>query len=369
MQKILIIDDEPDIVEMVDYMLTEAGYTVVGAQTGQDGLDLALEFRPDLTLCDIMMPGMNGYDIIKKIRQDPELATKPFIFLTAKSEPEELRARMELGADDYLTKPFTEEELIGAVETQLEKYDTLEMRHQQQLDLLRHGLSTTLPREMRAPLTHILAHTSLLIEGYESLPDAKVKESLHAIQDVGEHLSELIENLLTYAALEGDQSLHLEHPKTPKVKEAVFETVVDTADRHDRRSDLRVHLTEGTARVHAFHLQKIVEELVDNAFKYSEAGTPIDVTLGHDEDTLALHVTDRGQGMSDDAIEQVDAFVQFNRETAEPKGSGLGLTVARRIAELYGGTLRIESTPAEGTTVHVTVPGVWVAERQNVLHP
>lgn len=369
MQKILIIDDEPDIIDMVDYMLSEADYTVVGAETGEKGLEMALEFRPDLTLCDIMMPGMNGYEILKKVRQDPELATTPFIFLTAKSAPEELRAGMELGADDYLTKPFTEEELLAAVKTQLEKYTTLEERHQQQLDLLRHGLSTTLPREMRSPLTHILAHASLLIEGYESLSDAKVLESLHAIRDAGEHLNQLIENLLIYAALEGDHSLHLEHPHTPKVKEAVFETVVDTADAYDRRGDLRVHLTEGAVRMHPFHLQKIVEELVDNAFKYSEEGTAIDVTLGHDGHRLTLHVADQGRGMTDEHIENIDVFVQFSRDAIEQKGGGLGLTVARRLVELYDGTLEIDSTPDEGTTVHVTIPNVWAAERQKVLNP
>lgn len=365
MKKVLVIDDEPEIIDMVDYMLTEGGYTVVGAKTGQKGLDLAAEFRPDLILCDIMMPGMNGYDILKKTRRDPELATTPFVFLTAKTAPEEQRAGMELGADDYLTKPFTEEELLAAVETQLEKYETLQERYQQQLDLLRHGLSTTLPREMRTPLTYILAHASLLIEGYDSLDQTTVLESLHAIKDAGEHLNRLLENLMIYVALEGDKTLHLEHPHTANVKEAVLEAALDTADAHERREDLRVHLTEGAAHMHGFHLQKIVEELVDNAFKFSEAGAPVDVTFAHEDETLHLKVRDRGEGLSDEHIENIDVFVQFDRDNIEQRGSGLGLTVAKRLTELYGGALTIESAASEGTTVHVRVPHVWAPRDEN----
>ena len=121
MEKILVIDDDVEIVDMVEYMLTEDGYTVVGAETGEEGLQVASEFRPDLILCDIMMPGMDGYEILKRTRRDPEMATTPFVFITAKSAPEEHRTGMELGADDYLSKPFTEEELLAAVEAQLEK--------------------------------------------------------------------------------------------------------------------------------------------------------------------------------------------------------------------------------------------------------
>lgn len=368
MQKVLVIDDQSEIIDMVDYMLTEGGYTVVGAQTGEQGLELAREFRPDLILCDIMMPGMDGYDILKKTRRDPELATTPFVFLTAKTAPEEQRAGMELGADDYLTKPFTEEELLAAVETQLEKYATLQERYQQQLDLLRHGLSTTLPREMRAPLTHILAHASLLIEGYNSLDQTTVLESLHAIKDAGEHLNRLLENLMIYVALEGDKTLHLEHPRTSNVKEVVLEIALDTADAHQRRGDLRVHLTEGAARMHAFHLEKIVEELVDNAFKFSKDGAPVEVTLSHEGETLQLQVADRGQGMSDEHIQNIDVFVQFNRDNIEQQGSGLGLTVAKRLIELYSGTLTIESTPSEGTTVHVRIPNIWASQEQDMFN-
>lgn len=362
MEKILVIDDDVEIVDMVEYMLTEDGYTVVGAETGEEGLQVASEFRPDLILCDIMMPGMDGYEILKRTRRDPEMATTPFVFITAKSAPEEHRTGMELGADDYLAKPFTEDELLAAVEAQLEKYDTLQEQYRQQLDLLRHGLSAVLPREMRAPLTQILAHASLLLEGYDAFDEATVRESLRSIKDAGESLNHTLENLLMYSALEGDQSLRLEHPRTADIKEVVLQAAVEVADRHDRRGDLRVQLASGRARMHAFHLRKIVEELIDNAFQFSDAGSAVGVETAFESGNLRLRITDRGPGLSREDVENIGVFIQFDRAGVEQQGGGLGLTVAQRLVDLYNGSLEIDGASDSGTTVTVQLPEIRMEE-------
>ncbi|HET6569691.1 MAG TPA: response regulator, partial [Rhodothermales bacterium] len=160
MKKLLVIDDQIEILEIVSDILEAEGYRVFTAPNGIQGFDTARRFRPDLILCDIMMPGMNGYDVLQATRRDIELATTPFIFLTAKAGPEDLRTGMALGADDYLIKPFGDRELLDAVRTQLAKNAALRERFQQQIELLRQGLSTILPHELRTPLTLILAHTS-----------------------------------------------------------------------------------------------------------------------------------------------------------------------------------------------------------------
>lgn len=129
MKKILLIEDEAAVRDSIKELLVSNGYLALTASDGMEGLELARHLKPDLIICDIMMPKLNGYEVIAEIRKDPVLSVIPFIFLTAKVEMTDLREGMELGADDYLTKPFRAVNLLKAIETRLEKFELL---HQKQ---------------------------------------------------------------------------------------------------------------------------------------------------------------------------------------------------------------------------------------------
>ena len=116
-QKILVIDDEEDYRAMISITLKMVGYEVTEAGNGIDGLAAIQSLHPDLVLCDIKMPEMDGYTMLATLKEDPECVTIPFIFLTGNSTKGDMRQGMQLGADDYLTKPFTSEELINAIRT------------------------------------------------------------------------------------------------------------------------------------------------------------------------------------------------------------------------------------------------------------
>lgn len=120
--KILVIEDEQDILDNIRLFLEAEKYEVITTNNGIEGIKLAGFYLPDLILCDIMMPGLDGYGILKKLSQDENLDCTPFIFLTAKAEKEDLRKGMEMGADDYIFKPFTYEELVAAIKTRLAKH-------------------------------------------------------------------------------------------------------------------------------------------------------------------------------------------------------------------------------------------------------
>ncbi len=124
-KKILIIEDQEDVRENIAELLDLSNYEPITASNGKDGVKKALEIKPNLILCDIMMPEMDGYEVIYLIGKNPEIASIPFIFLTAKSEMSDFRKGMNLGADDYITKPYEEMELLSAIERRLEKYDKL----------------------------------------------------------------------------------------------------------------------------------------------------------------------------------------------------------------------------------------------------
>ena len=119
MKSILVIDDNTDIRDNTAEILELAGYIVLTAENGKKGVDLALKEKPDLIVCDIRLPELDGYDVLLLLRQHPLAKNIPFIFLTAKTERSDYRKGMEMGADDYITKPFEEMELLSAVEVRL----------------------------------------------------------------------------------------------------------------------------------------------------------------------------------------------------------------------------------------------------------
>ena len=125
MKKILVIEDQSDVRENIAELLEISGFEVLTAEDGAVGVDMALEHKPDLILCDVMMPRLDGFTVLNILSKRPETSDVPFIFLTAKTEKEDIRKGMNLGADDYITKPFSKEELIQAVTTRLAKADRL----------------------------------------------------------------------------------------------------------------------------------------------------------------------------------------------------------------------------------------------------
>lgn len=148
MNKILVIEDEFLIRENLLERLGAEGFDTVGAENGLDGVKLALADRPDLIICDVMMPELDGYDVLRTLRQNPNTAAIPFIFLTAKADKAALRQGMELGADDYLTKPFTKTELLGAIATRLEKHAIVAQHFEEELVSFVQSITDALPEEL-----------------------------------------------------------------------------------------------------------------------------------------------------------------------------------------------------------------------------
>jgi signal transduction histidine kinase len=134
------------------------------------------------------------------------------------------------------------------------------------------------------------------------------------------------------------------------------EVAKDKAQAYNREGDLSVEGVKATAAISERNFRKVVEELIDNAFKFSDVGTPVSISLEQKGNHLFLFVSDQGRGMTKEQIEDVGAYMQFDRKVYEQKGFGLGLVLAKRITELYGGELIIKSSPGEGTTLVALIP-------------
>jgi two-component system, sensor histidine kinase and response regulator len=360
MTKILVIEDEDALRINLQALLKAEDFQSLGAANGRSGVELAREYLPDLILCDVMMPELDGYGVLAELRRDPVTATIPFIFLTAKANKPDLRQGMELGADDYLTKPFTIDEVLKAVTTRLEKQATVDKKYRQKLENLRGSIAFSLPHELRTPLTGILTGTDLLKEMWDELERDEGLRMVDIVQHSAQRLQRLILNYLLYAELELAAAAPPAAPVLPEpgmnLNALVTEIANHKAQQVKREADLSLDLAEGTVLISEDHLRKIVEELLDNAFKFSRAGTTVRVTGIRTDQSYTLSFIDQGCGLTVQQIADIGAYMQFERKLHEQQGSGLGLTIARRLVELYGGKLSIESTPGRQTTVQVTLP-------------
>ena len=361
METLLIIDDEEYLREEIVEVLGYEGYQTLSAGDGHTGLQLALQHTPDLILCDVMMPGINGYDVLEELRRDPVTAAIPFIFLTAISTRKEMRHGMTLGADDYLTKPFDVHDLLAAIRTRLDK----RVVASQQAETLRLNLSQTLPHELQTPLTGILGMTEFLLYADPNSPVdfQQMREMLQVIHDSAGRLQVLVENYLFYAKL---RMLEYEPEKKAQWRDAepiqtsyiIRMAVERQIHRTPRQDDISIETVDGTIRMREDLLWKIMRHLVDNAVKFSEAGTPIRIRTQIRGDRWIMSIADQGRGMTREQIADVGAYMQFDRDIYEQQGSGLGLTIVRMLVHICGGELRIDSTPDQGTTVHVDFPVV-----------
>jgi signal transduction histidine kinase len=362
MAKILVIEDDSAVRANLLEMLDAEGFSVMGAENGLIGVQLARDFVPDLVLCDIMMPDLDGYGVLATLRRQSNTATIPFIFLTAKGEKHDLRQGMNLGADDYLVKPFTIQEVLQAVSMRLDKHVRLTTLYQQQLDELRNNIASSLPHEFLTPLTVILAASDILVRHPENLETGEVPVIGERIHSAAQRLHRLIKNFLLYirlelAAADPAKAEALRGYGACDARAVIEETALRVAQQAGRPSGVSLQLTDATLAASEAHLGKIVEELLDNAFKFSRSGTPVEVWSYVDAPhSLTISIKDHGRGMTADQIARVGAYAQFDRESHEQQGQGLGLTIAKRLAGLLGGELTIDSVLGEFTRVRVVLP-------------
>lgn len=361
MPRILVIDDEERARFTIRQALSMQGFEVTEAPDGAAGLKLARSHVPDLVLCDVHMDGLNGYEVLGELRNDPMLAMTPFVLMTGQADLGGMRQGMTLGADDYLVKPFSIAELLAAVSNRLQKNQLLRAQADQKLASLRTHISMMLPHELLTPLTGILGASDLICTEAASLSRDQITEFAQAIKDSGARLQRLIQNFLIYAQIEllaSDPArlASLDHGPTLAAQQFLTDLAIATAEASGRRADLRLDLVPADLAMSADHFRKIASELLDNAFKFSKPGTPVTVASAIQGSTLRLEISDHGRGMKPEHVADIGAYVQFERKFYEQQGSGLGLAIAKRLVEIHGGQFSIQSQLNHGTCVRLTLP-------------
>jgi len=376
MSSILVIDDEPNNFDVIEVLLSvnEQNYTLHYASGGQEAIANLEMFQPDLILLDVMMPDMNGMEVCRRIKAMSTWHAVPIIMITALATKEDLARCLEVGADDFISKPVSGLELRARVKSMLRikyQYDrikTLSNLQENTINLLENNLDqlcgslvSTLPHELNTPLNGVFSVIDLLVQDHQDMSTEEVQELLEMAQQSAQRLEKLTKRFLQYARLEvlsnNPKTTQIENINSKVSTQILIKNVINAqAESCDRLGDVVCDLENIEVEISDRDFLSIVNELLENALKFSQPSTTVQINSQLKNGKFYLTISDRGRGMMAEQIAKIGAFTQFERKYYEQQGIGLGLKIVKKITELYGGEFLISSVYHQGTTVSIELP-------------
>jgi len=347
----LVIEDDATLRGEISHILQLEGFEVVDADNGTRGLELLNSHPPDLILCDIMMPDTDGMAVLKVTKNSEVTRLIPFIFITGISEKSKIRLGMEMGADDYLMKPFTRNELLNTITARLVHRLDIQRFSLHEMEKFVKFILTYIPHEMRTPLHAIIGFSELIKNEAEINSLSRISEMASYIHESGFKLLNLINRYIRFVELQSLKSDDVKLQVMEQTEEILRQEIQKKCNAYNRESDLNVNLQDAPIIVDKELFVIVLQEILDNAFKFSAQGTHITVESYIENKFYCISIIDSGRGMSQDEINKIAALRQFGREIHEQQGAGLGLALAITITELIGGTLSIQSQPSIGTQI------------------
>jgi signal transduction histidine kinase len=349
---VLVIDDQPASVRIVGAMLAHSGFRVLPAHSGSEGLELAKAGNPDVVLLDMKMPGMDGFEVLKQLRDTAATKDVPVIFLTADNDRDHLVEAFAAGAIDYITKPFVAEELLARVQTH---YDLKKARDAlRSFALEKQQMAELVAHDLRNYFANIIFSADMLTASTAADPSRhRLAESIRSSADSG--------MLFLQAFLEQqERQLHGAAIEPLPVRQLLRE-VVDLLNHVAVAKTITLNLlAHETVIVSGLRpgVSHILQNLVTNAIKYSPRHSQIDVNAFRHGKSGRIQVMDRGPGIS--AEDQAKLFQRFVRLSASPtegeSSSGLGLALAKQQARAMGGNLWHESRDGGGSIFTLELP-------------
>lgn len=356
---ILVVEDDNDVRANITEILECHNYEVKSYGSAEEALKIFEAVNPDLVISDIKMPEMDGLQLLEILQNNLSYSHIPFIFLTAKADPRDIRKGMSFGADDYLIKPFRADELISSVRTRLEK----KKKWQNEFEKIRESFALAVPHELRTPLIPILGFSDLILADIENMPKPEIRELVEKIKQSAIRLHERVEKFILLSSIEIEFSNrnNLEKLKKDSVKfpvEFIKKTVIEVGAKHFRKDDIKIEAEPVNAelQIPEFLLTRIIYELTENACKFSKSGTPINVIINPDANGLEFSTMNKGIGLTSSQIKRVGLFEHFENSTQLKAGSGVGLFTVKKITDVFNGKMTIESKPADYTKVTIALP-------------
>lgn len=353
---ILIVDDVAKNIQLVAKFLTKEGYNLFFAQSGETALKQIESRTFDLVLLDVMMPGMDGFEVCEKIKSTEKNKDIPVIFLTAKTDDEAIAQGFKIGGVDYVTKPFTPTELVARVKTHLE----LRAREKELKDLnnTKDTLLSVISHDLKTPFFNIMGIGELLLNDYQEYDENTIKELIGNMVDASRVSHILLDNLLNWTRIQTGKIIY--EPEVVDVEELVKENLAFVHSQAKNKEVTCTYKLSGKIEVYAdlnmFHT--IVRNLVTNAIKYTPRGGKVEVSVEKGKKKATITVRDTGVGIPAERLESILNLTEFTTTpgTEMETGSGFGLILTREFVEKNKGEMSIESAVGEGSSFKFTLP-------------
>lgn len=361
--KVLIVDDTPANIDVLDLFLEKEGYKISVAQSGESALDLASRISPDLILLDVMMPGIDGFETCLRLKANEKTNDIPIIFITARNEPTDIVKGFSVGGVDYITKPFSQEEVCARIHLHL-KLKTLmaelEAKNSKlaQLNDLKNKFLGMASHDLRNPISTIQGFSKIMLDHGETLAEDAKKEFLQSIHKVSNDMLALLGDLLNISTIEsGKLDLQLKPGSFQQLVEERVSMYQVIAERKNIATHLDIEeITNFSFDAH--RISQVIDNLLSNAIKFSPAGKDIYIWLGQKNGQAKFSVRDQGPGISPE--DQDKLFKHFQklkaRPTADESSHGLGLAIAKKMVEAHEGKITVQSTPGSGATFSFEIP-------------
>lgn len=374
---LLVADDNPDMRSYLERLLSKH-YRVELAKDGIEALEKAKQLQPELVLTDVMMPQKSGDDLLREVRRDETLRLVPVIFLTARAGIDARVESFAAGADDYLSKPFNEEELLARIHNQLriraqekeleaKTFELQQLNRQlealnerlRELDQRKSEFVSMVSHELRTPMSAIQGYVDNMQQGLTGALTEKQRFYLGRIKFNIERLLRMINELLDLSRIEAGQ---IEIRSQPIVIAELVNNIIDGLQTVAREKSLNVHAVPPTDSLKVQgdqdKLTQIATNLIHNAMKFTPEGGDIRVEFQkRTDDFVQICVADTGCGIPSSEVGKVfDKFYRGSSVASDAQGAGLGLSIVKRLVELQGGSIWVESTPGEGSRFYFTVP-------------
>ncbi len=368
-EKILVVDDDPRNVRLLEGIYRAAGYAVEKASSGSEALMRAEEAPPDLVLLDVMMPGMSGHDVCRRLKANERTRLIPIVLVTALSSTEDKVEGLDLGADDFVSKPVNRLELLAKTRSLLRVkvlHDEVLRANEElakkndellRLEQLKESLTQMIVHDLKNPLTAIVGNLHLLLQSADE-PGRIARRAALAL-DSSRVMMRMILNLLDIGRMEENR---LELDLAPLALADVTEACVQEAGGLISsagigvRTDFPAELAP--ARADKGLLERVVANLLSNAIKHTPEGGTITIGARERGGEAVLYVSDTGEGIPE-AYHTV-IFEKFRQAEVKRAGvrtdHGLGLTFCRMAVEAHGGRIWVESAPGRGSTFYVSLP-------------
>lgn len=373
MWKIVIIEDDLALRENTMEFLHEEGYEAYAASDGAAGVQLVLEVMPDLILCDINMPVMDGFEVLKTLQGISSTLPIPFIFMTAKTQKEEVRYGMQLGVDDYITKPFSFDELISTIKVRIAKYEKVHNTYENKylslvenankqleksntellrLDKVKLDFLNMISQELRIPIEKIKDPIKLLKYKVEN------KNMAALIEIIDESVIQL--DKFSLQALEITQlktESHLLNSTKVLVSSLLEFALLSIQKNHDQKKiHINMKILENLSIVgDSTLLVKCFANILDNACKFSKNDGVIEISATEKTDQIMIEISDKGIGIDEITLSNLRKMLTPDDQNLKFT-AGMGLFHAKLLAEAHGGIIQISSVENEKTTVTIIFP-------------